>query len=175
MIVYTVKTLTDYKLMREQGYFTGNMKYAMFPEAYKWMMAQMEKRLPNYTGDEAPIWVWERRVNRNERALLQKGTKGVILKLDIPAENILWSSFDEWHSILTDLPITFDESEWEEFEKRGFPIQDVKETWEKLFDMDWLASRPPEWGGNLKNHWIQGVTPKITMEQIIKVERFIAK
>ena len=62
-----------------------------------------------------------------------------------------------------------------EFEKHEFPIQDVIETWEKLFDMDWLASRPKEWSGNFKDHWMQGVTPKITMEQIVKVERFIAK
>lgn len=65
--------------------------------------------------------------------------------------------------------------EWEEFEKRRSPIQDVKETWEKLFDMNWLASRPKDWAGNFNDQWMQGVTPKITMEQIVKVERFIAK
>lgn len=175
MIVYTVQSLTTYKLMREQGSLKGNIKLAMFPEEYRWMMEQMEKRLPNYTSEEAPIWVWERRVNRNERALLPKGTKGVILKLDIPRENILWSSFEDWHSILNNSPLTFDEMEWEEFEKRGFLIQDVKETWVRLFDIDWLSSRPKEWAGNFKNHWMQGVTPRITMEQIVKVERFIAK
>ena len=62
-----------------------------------------------------------------------------------------------------------------EFEKREFPIQDVKETWEKSFDMDWLTSRPKECSGNFKDHWMQGVAPRITMEQIVKVERFIVK
>ncbi|MEY2196201.1 hypothetical protein AB7942_26215 [Neobacillus sp. BF23-41] len=37
---------------------------------------------------------------------------------------------------------------WEEFEKLGFPKHEVKATSEKLFDMDWLASRPKEWAGS---------------------------
>lgn len=57
MIVYSVQTLEAYKLMREQGYLEGNMELAMFPEAYKWMMAQMKKRLSNYDGMAPPIWV----------------------------------------------------------------------------------------------------------------------
>ena len=175
MIVYTVQKLTTYKLMREQGYLTGNFKYAMDPESYKWMMDQMEKRLPNYKSEVPPIWVWERRVNRNEQGLFKKGTKGVILKLDIPKENILWSPFEEWHSILNEGPITFDELEYNEFDKRGYLLHEIKETWERLFDMDWLESRPKEWAGNFDDEWMQGVTPKITMDQIVKVERFIAK
>ncbi|WP_071395090.1 DUF3841 domain-containing protein [Bacillus tuaregi] len=175
MIVYSVQKLAAYKLMREQGYLEGNIEFSMFPEEYKWMMEQIEKRLPDYNGQEAPIWVWERQVNRNERSLLPKGTKGVILKLDIPEKDILWSSFEEWHTILNNSPITFDMIEWEEFEKREFPIKDVRETWERLFDMDWLASRPKEWAGNIQEQWLQGATTRITMEQIIKVERFIAK
>ncbi|MEK4130276.1 DUF3841 domain-containing protein [Solibacillus sp. FSL W8-0474] len=175
MIVYTVQKLSAYKLMREQGYLTGDIKYSIFPEEYQWMMEQMEKRLPNYKSEVPPIWVWERRVNRNEKALFKKGTKGVILKLDIPQESILWSPFEEWHTILNESPITFDEMEWEEFEKSDFAIQDVKDTWERLFDMDWLASRPKEWAGDFNDEWMQGVTPKITMDQIVKVERFIAK
>lgn len=38
MIVYTVQKLITYKLMREQGYLTGNIKFVMCLEAYKWMM-----------------------------------------------------------------------------------------------------------------------------------------
>jgi hypothetical protein len=175
MIVYSVQTLKAYKVMREQGFLEGNLELAMFPEAYQWMMAQMKKRVPNYKGDAAPIWLWQRRVNRNERFLLPTGTKGAILKLEIPRKDILWSSFDEWHNIINHFPFTYDETEWEEFEKRGFPEQEVKATWEKLFDTEWLASRPKEWAGNPQYIKWQGVTPRITMNQVQKVERFIAK
>ncbi|PGY09172.1 hypothetical protein [Bacillus sp. AFS031507] len=53
-----------------------------------------------------------------------------------------WSSFDEWHNILNNFAFTYDETEWDEFEKLGFPEHEVKATWEKLFDTDWLASWP---------------------------------
>ena len=85
MIVYTVKNLTAYKLMREQGYLTGNNKFSAFPKEYKWMMEQMEKRLPNYTSEEAPpIWVWERRVNRNEKGPFAKRDKRSHFKVRYP-------------------------------------------------------------------------------------------
>lgn len=58
---------------------------------------------------------------------------------------------------------------------RGYLLHEIEETWERLFDMDWLKSRPKEWAGNFEDEWMQGVTPKITMNQIVKVERFIAK
>ncbi|SMQ78306.1 hypothetical protein SAMN05444673_3353 [Bacillus sp. OV166] len=29
---------------------------------------------------------------------------------------------------------------WEEFEKLGFPEHEVKATWEKLFDTEWLEA-----------------------------------
>jgi hypothetical protein len=37
-------------------------------------------------------------------------------------------------------PFTYDETEWEEFEKRGFPEQEVKATWENLFDTNGLQA-----------------------------------
>ncbi|MFD3448956.1 DUF3841 domain-containing protein [Microbacteriaceae bacterium 4G12] len=172
MIVYTVQKEAAYKLMRKQGYLEGRAELAMFPEAYRWMTGQMQKRLTNYQGECYPIWVWERRVNRNEPALLSSG-RGVILTLDIPEEDILWSSFDEWHSILSESPITYDEAEWLEFEKKDFPESEVQATWERLFDYDWLANRPVEWAGDYSKDWIQGVTTRIRMEQVIRVQRFI--
>jgi hypothetical protein len=111
-------------------------------------------------------------VKRNEPALLSSG-RGVILTLDIPEEDILWSSFDEWHSILYRSPIVYDEAEWFEFEKKDFPKDEVEATWERLFDYDWLASRPADWKVDEKHEWWQGVTPRIRMDQVKRVERFI--
>lgn len=152
MIVYTVQTLDAYYKMREKGYLTGEEKYVWedFKEPYKWMMSQMEKRLPDYKGDDYPIWVWKRTVNRNESALLPGGTKGVILTLEIPDNQILWSCFDSWHSVLMNCPVTGNEDEWEEYlkDEESFP---VKESWEKVFDLDWLRNRDEDWGDLTKN------------------------
>lgn len=176
LIVYTVKPEFLYKKMRDQCYLEGDKKYAMFPEAYEWMVDQMKKRLPcckdmqNY-----PIWLWQRRPNRNETALATKGERWVILKLDIPEDEILWSSFDEWHMILNEGPITYDEKEYDAIEKRGDLKEEIMETWERLFDHEWLASRPVEWAGDYKTDWFQGVTPRIKMEHVKKVSRFIGR
>ncbi|MEH6945319.1 DUF3841 domain-containing protein, partial [Bacillus sp. JJ722] len=106
MIVYTVQHHEAYKEMRENGYYQGSEKYAdkFLKDNYKYMMEQMKERLPNYDGTTYPVWVWKRRVKRNEKSLLMKGTKGVILTLDIPDEDILWSDFEGWHFILNNSP-----------------------------------------------------------------------
>ncbi|MFJ7952030.1 DUF3841 domain-containing protein [Lysinibacillus sp. NPDC096418] len=175
MIVYTVQPEYLYKKMREQGYLEGDKKFAMFPEAYEWMVGQMKKRIANCNMENYPLWLWQRRPNRNEDALATKGERWVILKLEVPEEKILWSSFDVWHSILNDSPITYNEKEWDNFQERGFPKEEVIKTWERLFDHKWLASRPTEWAGDYKDDWLQGVTPRITMEQVKKVSRFIGR
>lgn len=161
--------------MREQGYLEGHKDFAMYPEAYEWMIGQMKKRIAHCAMENYPIWLWQRQPNRNEKALARKGERWVILKLDIPEDRILWSSFDEWHVILNNSPITYDENEWDDFKKRGFPQKEVIQTWERLFDHQWLAKRPLDWAGDYEKHWLQGVTPQITMEQVRKVWRFIGK
>ena len=173
--MYTVQSENLYKKMREQGYLEGNKDFAMFPEAYEWMIDQMKKRITNCDMKNYPIWLWQRRPNRNEKALATKGERWVILKLDVPEEQILWSSFDVWHMILNNCPITYNEKEWDYFEEIGFPKEEVTKTWERLFDHQWLASRPSDWAGEYKKDWFQGVTPRITMEQVKKVSRFIGK
>ncbi|TYR81845.1 DUF3841 domain-containing protein [Priestia megaterium] len=177
MIVYSVHPEKVYQQMRKQGYFHGSLKYVWpeFKEPYAWMMAQMKKRLPDYDGVTYPVWVWKRRPNRNEKALVTPGRRGVILKLDIPEKEILWSSFNDWHCVLSDSPVTFDEQEWNEFEEEGFKADKMQQTWEKIFDFEWLSSRPEEWARKPDNMWIQGVVPCITIDQVKRVERFIAK
>jgi len=175
MIVYSVQSLDAYYKMREQGYLSGEEKFVWdeFKDPYKWMMSQMEKRIPGYTSGTYPIWVWRRRVNRNEGALLPKGAKGVILTLDIPDEQILWSDFGTWDFVLSSYPVTESEEEFEEFlkDEESFPVE---ETWDRIFDFEFLRSMEESWG-KLDEEWIQGVTPRITMDMMNKVNRFIAK
>lgn len=168
MKVYTVQRLETYYRMREQGYLIGDEKFVWedFKKPYQWMMKQMEKKIEGYNGKDYPIWVWKRKVNRNEHALLSKGIKGVILTLEIPEDKILWSDFDHWHFVLNNGPIT--ESEDEE----SYPTED---SWEKIFDFNLLRSLDNDWNGKFNEDWIQGVTPKITMSMVKKVTRFIAK
>lgn len=164
-IVYTVQPEHRYHQLRREQRLNGSLSHAMFAESYQWMMDQMEARGMGCAPDTTPIWLWERRPNRNEEALMTKGKRGVILTLEIPETSILWSSFDEWHTVLYDSPITDSDEEWDAFEKAGFPPEKVRDTWPLIFD----ASR---WK---PGDWKQGVTPFITMGHVKKVTRFIGK
>lgn len=176
MRVYTVQHLDAYKQMRKLGYLEGNERFILegVEEPYKWMIFQMKRRIPNYDKDGYPIWVWKRRVNRNEKALFKKGTRGVILTLEIPENQILWSDSNSWHSVLNNGPVTDNEKQWEEYikDEDRYP---VVESWEKIFDFNYFRNADKEWHGEFDEQWIQGVTPRITMEQVQKVTRFIAK
>ncbi|MGE7920113.1 DUF3841 domain-containing protein [Viridibacillus sp. NPDC093762] len=179
MIVYTVHPESIYKMMREQGYYEGsranfNFKNS-FERQYDWMVAQMKKRLSHYEGDEYPVWVWKRRPGRNESALLPRGTRGVILKLEIPDEDILWSDFESWHLVLNEGPYTTSEKEWEDHLQNEWSTERVEKSWEMIFDFDKLSNLDPRWNGTFDPEWIQGVTPRITMDQVKKVTRFVAK
>lgn len=74
--------------------------------------------------------------------------------------------------ILNESPITFDEKEFDYLSEKEFPAkEEAKKTWECLFDHEWLASRPTEWADKYNEHWMQGVIPRITMEQDNKWNR----
>lgn len=176
LIVYTVQPLHIYKYMREKGFYHGNEKYVWteFKYPYVWMMERMKERLPNYDGSTYPVWVWNKMPNRNRPGLLPSGIKGVILTLDIPNEDILWSCFNSWHSVLNNCPITETEEEWNQLAAEGFQKEKMVETWPKIFDFDWLKGLDKDWM-EFDPDWVQGVTPRIEMKNIVKVNRFIAK
>lgn len=88
MIVYSVQTLEAYYKMREQGYLVGIKEYIWpeFIKPYQWMMNQMEKHMEDYNGTDYPVWLWRTIPDRNHSGHFPKGTKGVILTLDIPED-----------------------------------------------------------------------------------------
>ncbi|QQZ08494.1 DUF3841 domain-containing protein [Heyndrickxia vini] len=174
MKVYTVQHLVAYRKMREQGFLVGDEKYVWeeFKEPYHWMMKQMEKRIEGYNAIDYPIWLWRTRVDRNSSGLFPRGTKGVILTLEIPDDQILWSDFNLWHCVLNNGSVTGSEEEENILEESG---KDIQYTWERIFDFDWFRNADPKWVGKYDEFNLQGVTPKITLDMVKKVTRFIAK
>jgi len=175
LIVHTVKPLHIYKKMREDGFYSGNEKYVWpeFKSSYAWMMEQMKERLPHYDGLTYPVWLWHKRPDQNRPGMLLKGQKGVIITLDIPDEDILWSCFDSWHYVLNKWLLTQTEEEYTQLED-CFSEEEMISSWSYIFDFDWLKSSEEDWLG-FDPEWIQGVTPRIEMKNVMKVNRFIAK
>lgn len=59
MKVWTLKDLNAWQVLKKDGILFGNKDkvFEEFIPAYQWMMLQMQKRLPNYSGNY-PVWVW---------------------------------------------------------------------------------------------------------------------
>ncbi|WP_430510825.1 DUF3841 domain-containing protein [Gottfriedia solisilvae] len=175
MIAYTVQPLQQYHQLKEKGYLEGTQErmWELFHKQYQWMLNQMTQKIPTYHGETYPIWVYQKKPDRNIPHLLPKGTKGVILKLELSDEEALWSCGRAWQKILQNKPILGNRAEWEEFKKTN-TLDSIEKTWTRMFDFNWLNS-PENDLTHTKQKWIQGVTPRITPSHLIKVERFIAK
>jgi len=100
----------------------GSEEHGMFfkdlPHAYPWMVAQMTKRLPAFSG-EFPVWAWTKRKDlRLARWECDVGSWHVQIGFEAPADKVLLSNFDLWHCVLNNSPATLSESEWDRWHQR---------------------------------------------------------
>lgn len=60
----------------------------------------MSKRIPTY-GGRYPVWLWPATSPKTWRSILDLAGRGdVVLVVDVPADRVLISDFDEWHAVL---------------------------------------------------------------------------
>ena len=165
---WTIQTMEKWNEVQRLGYLTGHENYIWedFIEPYQWMMGQMKKRLPNYAG-EYPIWVWTNRPDLRRSAHLEKGVKGVLLKVELDEQDVLLSEFQAWHVVLyrTYFDLDIDEDE------QVIDKDEIEKSWEMIFELD-ILKQHPNWGPTLD---IQGVTGKIAVERIKLVKDFVAR
>lgn len=170
-IYYTIQRKEAWERAKEEGYLFGQERYIIedFVAPYQWMITQMNKRM-DYDGTY-PVWVWLEEPDLQQQAHLLKGEDGVCLTLNIPDEQVLISNFDGWHCVLNDWFCPFTETEDEAYDK-GHANLTKEESWERIFDLE--AFRTSEiWSEGEED--LQGVTGKISLEQVINVTSFVAK
>ncbi|BFH62610.1 DUF3841 domain-containing protein [Paenibacillus azoreducens] len=170
MRYWTIQALESWEEAENSGYLEGNKDYLMYPEEYKWMIARMSKRLPNYDGSY-PVWVWLKKPDMRGNNHFEGGGKCVRLTLDLDPEDVLLSDFDDWHCILNNTFNAVSEDEWDKF--YAGELQMTKEqSWERIFDLE--LQRDPIWSGDAPRV-LQGVTGKVTLDKVKKVEHFVAR
>lgn len=128
-------------------------------EAYEWMRAQMQARLPGY-GGHWPWWGWaEPRVDlRRDAWLSPRGTALVRLRLTLPRAEVLLSAFDPWNvGPLAAGYVALSEAEWEAWECRknarlltwdarrdgsfeAFVQAETRCSWERIFDIETMRA-----------------------------------
>lgn len=158
----------------QKGYLQGNPDFICFDhfvDSYEWMKGQMQERLPDYQGEQ-PIWLWTKKPDMRKSAHAESGSEVVRLTIELPSEWVLLSDFDGWHMVLNDTFFAFNKDEFDAF-YRGELSMTKEESWKRIFDFE--TERDEEWFYSLDEIDHQGVTGRIGLDCIRKVESFIAR
>lgn len=167
---WTMQTLEAWNSFQKKGYLEGDMRFASYKEEYLWMMDQMKHRLPSYD-NEVPIWLWLSKPDMRSTGHFSGGTHCVRIQLELDPDSVLLSDFDAWHSVLNDAFCSFSENEYNLFYDGKLTLT-KEESWERIFDL--TSYRDSEWNGSGPLR-LQGVTGRINLDSIKKVEHFITR
>ncbi|MED4780941.1 DUF3841 domain-containing protein [Brevibacillus choshinensis] len=169
-IYWTLQTEEVWKKYEKQSYLEGAAEHAMYRDEYQWMMRQMKKRLPYYTG-EHPIWLWIKKPDMRRTGHFEAGTRCVRLTVELDENDVLVSDFDDWHCVLNNWICSDNEKEDSDFEQGLLQIT-KEDSWERIFDLNRV--RDAEWHGT-GERTLQGTTGRIDIELVKKVEYFVAR
>lgn len=159
MIFYAIHNKEYWDKFKNKEFLESDTKYYLFEKEYKWLQKQMRKRI-KYEDDNL-LWVWVSKPDLRCSGHLQRGTKGVLLEIELPIEDVLISDFMSWHCVLNDFPIELYDNE----------NIDKEKSWERIFDIELMKT--------LKDYTncdkLQGTTGKIPIKNIKVIKEFIAK
>ena len=160
-----------------------------FMKAYHWMADQMRQRIgePTIKDIKYPMWAWYQynsaKSNKPPRSYLdiQEGIS-TYMEIEIPDNEVLLSSFTNWHNVLNQWPLT----NWKRIDKKtdllekkagksldfdDYPVEiqkEIEESWEAIFDLD---RRDKEVGRTHKrNRSIQATFWMLKPENVFSVE-----
>lgn len=172
-IYYTIQSLEAFEKLKKRGFITGDEDKICdeMQSPYKWMKRQMKKRLLGYTGEQ-PIWLWLKKPDMRNSGHEKRGRKIVRLTVEMDENDVLVSDFSKWHIVLNDGFYFHTEKEYEDLEK-GVIYISKEESWKRIFD-EYDDTHAELWGER-DSIILQGVTSRISIENVKKVEYFIAK
>lgn len=147
-----------------------------YKTAYQWMSQQLAQRIePPPPGVRYPLWVWRYCHSRTKpkpdlrySGLDRRGSKRVLLTLNIPEDKVLLSDFDGWHCVLNECYHADNDTDWERFEnlEKTLPpaMQQIliEQSWHKIFD----------WQSLPEDFAIQGVTWQILPSYVMHYKIF---
>lgn len=184
-LLWTIQHEEAWKAFGKNGVLVANEDQLFceddFRFAYDWISQQMIQRIgAPPEGVRYPVWAWYQWEGKRKRQDLrcsgyaQRGTPMVQITFEAEESAFLLSDFDSWHCVLNNSYLANNEAEWNAFyDKFPHPAQhEVEPSWQRVFD---LTRYEPDWDGPPERKTIQATLWQIKMEQVKKVEHFIAK
>lgn len=180
MILYSIQTEKAWQKAIKTGVLYGDKRFvwADFKLPYSWLMEQMNTKIGK-SNRTTPVWAWYKNNDKmpdlRESGHLEKGTKGVRLKIEIADKYVLLSDFDLWHMVLTPGHIPkskADDKRWDilwETNKIEY-FEKCKETWFRIFEFNKFANT---YYGDGK--YIQATMWEVPIKCVKKVDYFIAR
>ncbi len=187
--LWTIQPWEVWEEFQSKGILRGDGRRVdpEFRFAYKWMMGQMKKRLPDYTG-RYPIWVWcYPKPDLRRNGYLPAKRSGVRIECLIPQARVLLSDFDTWHCVLNPDYIGLSQGEEEVWQERLLQMEWrncferyqklppnlkewMEESWERIFGLEELNAS--KWTGPIR--YIQGVLEEIYIGEVARIKIFTA-
>lgn len=151
MLVYTIQSLAFWQSKQDTPYPTPQAAFIEpdWKTAYQWMQDQYQRQFMPLSSPL--IWVWKTCPDDWETHL-SPGIEGVLLVLEVPESQVLWSHFEAWHYVL---------NHWQLSEEED-PLFPIEKTWERVFDFEFCATFFEE---SIDEMELQGVIAPVLVEK----------
>jgi len=198
MTLWTIQSLPAWTRLESRGVLVASSSHGEkeFLPAYRWMRAQMRRRLgPPPSAECFPLWAWSQWENSGQRrpdlrssGHLPRGETGVLVELAVDEREALLSDFELWHYVLNYWYLPRSEADEARFDAllaslgvrapsevprrdRRFHAE-VRESWVRIFDIRWSA-RGIGWPPRKKS--IQATLWSMSMEMVRSHRVFTAR
>lgn len=188
--LWTIQTESAYKSFLSKDCFTAeedkisDLQYNNWKVAYDWLTNQMQLRIGSPPPHiKYPMWAWyqwegiRKKPDMRTGGYAPRGTVIYRVEFEIPDKCALLSDFDLWYLPLCGAYLSLTESEDQAIAVKMLSMDkqaqnELKQkSWERVFD---LSLEPNEWAVS-KDKSIQATLWEIKSEQILKIEKFLAK
>lgn len=200
---WTIINQAQYNYLSRYGFLKadGRRVWTEFKESYHWLVERMEEKIGPSPNDVLyPMWSYvqwrgKNRIKPDIRTLRYTVGNGMFyrLELEIPESRMVLTNYDEWHFVLNQSYISWNEAEESIFEKKEMYEKKLKQingfydykqysnelksevvnSWERIFDL--RSFRDTEWLGPLDDITIQATFWKLYKSDIVKIDKFTSR